>query len=145
MRFREVVPRVERTLRSSPEVASVVPPRAGARLSADGHTAIVLAGAKGDPTAMVAAAEALKGKLKAAAVPGVHVRLTGAPAMWSDFNDANKKAMMRSEFLSWPVTMAILVVAFGSLVAAGLPLMLTILDPRRERCQARLVASRPTG
>ena len=34
--------------------------------------------------------------------------------------------MMRSEMLSWPVTLAILVVAFGSLVAAGLPLMLTM-------------------
>ena len=35
--------------------------------------------------------------------------------------------MMKSELFSWPVTLAILVLAFGSLVAAGLPLMLTIL------------------
>ena len=35
--------------------------------------------------------------------------------------------MMRSELISWPVTLAILVLAFGSLVAAGLPLMLTIV------------------
>ena len=35
--------------------------------------------------------------------------------------------MMKSELISWPVTLAILVLAFGSLVAAGLPLMLTIL------------------
>ena len=125
--FRDVVARVERTLRSSPEVASVVPPRRGASVSADGHTAIVLAGAQGDPTAMVAAAEALKGRLKASGAAGVDVRLTGAPGMWADFNDANKKAMMRSEVLSWPITMAILVLAFGSLVAAGLPLMLTIV------------------
>jgi RND superfamily putative drug exporter len=47
--------------------------------------------------------------------------------MWSDFNEANKEAMLKSELISWPVTMAILVVAFGSLVAAGLPLLLTIL------------------
>jgi RND superfamily putative drug exporter len=46
--------------------------------------------------------------------------------MWSDFNTANRTAMMRSELYSWPVTLAILVLAFGSLVAAGLPLMLTI-------------------
>src|SRR5262249_7933197 len=31
-----------------------------------------------------------------------------------------------SELISWPVTLAILILAFGSLVAAGLPLMLTI-------------------
>ncbi len=47
--------------------------------------------------------------------------------MWSDFNEANKSAMMKSEVLSWPVTLAILLLAFGSLVAAGLPLLLTIL------------------
>ena len=35
--------------------------------------------------------------------------------------------MMKSELFSWPVTMIILLLAFGSLVAAGLPLMLTIL------------------
>ncbi len=47
--------------------------------------------------------------------------------MWSDFNQANREAMLKSELISWPVTMAILVLAFGSLVAAGLPLMLTII------------------
>ena len=47
--------------------------------------------------------------------------------MWSDFNTANRAAMMKSELFSWPVTLAILVLAFGSLVAAGLPLMLTIV------------------
>jgi putative drug exporter of the RND superfamily len=34
--------------------------------------------------------------------------------------------MLKSELISWPVTMIILVIAFGSLVAAGLPLLLTI-------------------
>ena len=47
--------------------------------------------------------------------------------MWSDFNEANRDAMLKSELISWPVTLAILVLAFGSLVAAGLPLMLTIV------------------
>ena len=47
--------------------------------------------------------------------------------MWSDFNEANRSAMIKSELISWPVTLVILLLAFGSLVAAGLPLMLTIL------------------
>ena len=42
--------------------------------------------------------------------------------MWSDFNRANKAAMMKSEALSWPLTLALLVLAFGTLAAAGLPL-----------------------
>ncbi len=52
--------------------------------------------------------------------------LTGDSALWANFNSANHSAMMRSELLSWPVTLVILVIAFGSLVAAGLPLMLTM-------------------
>jgi RND superfamily putative drug exporter len=86
-----------------------------------------MAGAKGDPTAMVAAADTLKSKLQAAGTADVTVSLTGASGMWSDFNEANRQAMLKSEFISWPVTMAILVIAFGSLVAAGLPLMLTMV------------------
>jgi RND superfamily putative drug exporter len=125
--FRQTVAGVERILRSNDRVASVQPPRPGTSISADGHTALVTAGAKGDPTEMVAAADSLKSKLHAAGAGGVTVALTGASGMWSDFNSANRSAMMRSELFSWPVTMAILVLAFGSLVAAGLPLLLTIL------------------
>ena len=35
--------------------------------------------------------------------------------------------MLRSEVISWPVTLAVLAVAFGSLAAAGIPLLLAIL------------------
>ena len=84
------------------------------------------AGAEGDPTAMVAAAAA-EAAARARGRPSVSVALTGSPATWSEFNTANKSAMMKSELLSWPVTLAIIVLAFGSLVAAGLPLLLTIL------------------
>ena len=76
---------------------------------------------------MVRAADELKGPLARLGSDGVRVNLTGAAGMWSDFNQANKSAMMKSELISWPVTLAILVLAFGSLVAAGLPLMLTIV------------------
>ena len=125
--FQQTVARVDAVLRSNTQVRSVQPPRAGSSISADGHTAVVMAGAKGDPTAMVAAADTLKSKLKAAGTADVTVSLTGASGMWSDFNTANRTAMMKSELISWPVTLAILVLAFGSLAAAGLPLLLTIL------------------
>ena len=58
--------------------------------------------------------------------------------MWSDFNAANRTAMMKSEIISWPVTLAILLLAFGSLVAAGLPLMLTMIGLRRRGRDAYL-------
>ena len=125
--FSRTIERVQRVLAGDSRVAAVHAPRPGASISADGHTAVVTAGARGDPTAMVAAADKLKSKVGATAAPGVTVSLTGASGMWSDFNAANRSAMMKSELFSWPVTMAILVLAFGSLVAAGLPLLLTIV------------------
>jgi RND superfamily putative drug exporter len=125
--FRSVVASVERVLRSDPAVGSVVAPAAGISVSRDGHTAIVQGGAARDSNAMVTAADSLKGRLAALSRAGVQVHLTGASAMWSDFNKANRAAMMKSEVISWPITLGILLLAFGSLVAAGLPLMLTMV------------------
>jgi RND superfamily putative drug exporter len=125
--FRRSLAGVERVLASDPAVGTVKPAQRGVSVSRDGHTAVVRATAAEDPNGMVAAAGDLKGKLAAATAPGVEGNLTGAAGMWSDFNEANKEAMLKSELFSWPVTLAILVLAFGSLVAAGLPLMLTIV------------------
>ena len=125
--FAGAVAGAERTLRASGAVRSVVAPRPGLSISADAHTAIVQAGSARDSNQMVAAADVLKGRLNALSRDGVQVHLTGAAGMWSDFNAANRKAMLSSEVISWPVTLTILLLAFGSLVAAGLPLMLTML------------------
>ena len=125
-RFRATLAHTQRLLATDPAVGKVVPPRQGVSISPDGHTAVVRATAAKDPNGMVAAADGLKSELAAAAAPGVEANLTGAAGMWSDFNEANREAMLKSELFSWPVTLAILVLAFGSLVAAGLPLMLTI-------------------
>jgi putative drug exporter of the RND superfamily len=126
--FRATIAKVERTLRADRAVSTVLPPAAGQSISRDGHTAIVQAGAARDANAMVVAADRLKGKLAAlSSGAGVQVHLTGASAMWSDFNAANRSAMLKSEVISWPVTLLTLLIAFGSLVAAGLPLMLTMV------------------
>jgi len=126
--FRRTVTRVERVLAADSAVGTVVAPRPGASISRDGHTAIVGGTAAKNPNEMVAAANDLKSEVAAVSTSGVEANLTGAPGMWSDFNEANREAMMKSELISWPVTLAILVLAFGSLVAAGLPLMLTIVS-----------------
>jgi RND superfamily putative drug exporter len=101
--------------------------RQGLSISRDGHTAIVRAAAEAGPSYMVDVAGRLKGQLAGAGSRHIEVNLAGSAAMWSDFNEVNRKAMLHSEVLSWPVTLLILILAFGSLVAAGLPLLLTIL------------------
>ena len=121
-----VITRVEAMLRADKAVSTVVPPAPGSSISPDGRTAVVTAGAAVGTNRMVAAASDLAGPLSRLGTGRVSVTLTGDSALWADFNAANHSAMMRSEMLSWPITLAILVVAFGSLVAAGLPLMLTM-------------------
>src|SRR5665213_1684592 len=121
--FHATIARVEQTLRADGAVSTVIPPTAGLSIARDGHTAIVQAGAARDANAMVVAADRLKGKLGALSAAGVQVHLTGASAMWSDFNAANRSAMLKSEVISYAVSCLKIKDAFGALVAAGLPLM----------------------
>ncbi|MGA1213258.1 MAG: MMPL family transporter [Solirubrobacterales bacterium] len=123
--FDAKVGEVRSTLASSDDVTRVaVDPM---WTSPDGRTLVVQAGAASDSNQMVRAADDLKDEIAAVGDETVTASLTGASGMWSDFNKANKDAMIRSELISWPVTLAIMLLAFGSLVAAGLPLMLTII------------------
>ena len=121
------VAEVVRLLGEDERVAEVVPPVPGASISADGRYGLVQAGAAAGPNEMVRAADELKDEVRDLSGDGVVLAMTGSSTLWSDFNEANRAAMMRSELISWPVTLTILVLAFGSLVAAGLPLMLTIV------------------
>ena len=125
--FQRVLANVEHGLRANSAVRSVVAPAQGISISRDGHTAIVQAGATRGSNAMVKSADSIKGQLGQLSASGVQVHLTGASGMWSDFNAANRSAMLKSEVISWPLTLGILLLAFGSLVAAGLPLMLTMV------------------
>jgi RND superfamily putative drug exporter len=123
---KEVLAEVTDVLEAEPRIAEVVAPVPGATLSEDGSTAIVLAGAGADTNEMVRVATDLKEDLQDLSTDTVEVNPTGSSLLWSDFNEANLDAMLKSEFMSWPVTLAILVLAFGALVAAGLPLILTL-------------------
>ena len=126
-------PSMQQTLAAATEIFSadprfgeVVAPQAGMTISPDGHTGIMIAGANASTDEMVSAVDELGKELTALSTDTIEVYPTGASALWSDFNKANHEAMIKAEMMSWPVTLAIMVWAFGSLVAAGLPLLLTL-------------------
>ncbi|WP_054247916.1 MMPL family transporter [Rhodococcus opacus] len=126
-------PRVQQTLREVGAVfagdarfGAVITPQPGMSISPDGHTGILIAGANASTDDMVKAVDVHKAELTALSGDGIEVYPTGASALWSDFNKANHDAMIQAELFSWPVTLAIMVLAFGSLTAAGLPLLLTL-------------------
>ncbi|MDQ6524569.1 MMPL family transporter [Nocardioides sp. LHD-245] len=122
----QVLAEVTQVLEDEPRIAEVIAPMPGASLSPDGRTAVVLGGAGADTNEMVRVATDLKEELQHLSTDTVQVNPTGSSLLWSDFNEANLEAMLTSEMVSWPVTLAILVLAFGALVAAGLPLLLTL-------------------
>ena len=124
--FRRAVERSARVLDREATVADVRLPRRGGSISADGHVAVVRGGAGADTAEMVRAAGRVHDRLEDVAPADVKLAITGSPALWSQFNEANKTAMLRSEVMSWPLTLAVLLVAFGSLPAAGIPLLLSI-------------------
>ena len=124
--FRRAVASAARALRREREVTTVRLPHRGDSVSPDGHLALVSGGTAGDTAQAVRAAGRVRERLDSLAPAGVELAVTGSPALWSQFNEENKRAMMRSELLSWPLTLAVLLLAFGSLAAAGIPLLLSI-------------------
>jgi putative drug exporter of the RND superfamily len=125
--FRATIGRVVGLLRRDPAVGAVRSPRTGESIAPNGRVAVVRGGAAADTADMVRAASRVRDRLQATAGPGIEVSLTGSAGLWSEFNEENKNAMLRAEVMSWPVTLAMLALAFGSLAAAGIPLLLAIL------------------
>jgi RND superfamily putative drug exporter len=91
------------------------------QVSADGHTAydIVLIDLPADDSP-----KALPG-LRAALhdAPGMDVGLSGGPAFYGDVQDVSEADLRRSELISLPLAALALLLVFGSVVAAGVPLV----------------------
>jgi RND superfamily putative drug exporter len=62
------------------------------------------------------------------ALPQFEVAVTGAAAAYTDAQDLSHKDLRRGEMIGIPVALVILVLVFGALVAAGLPLVLSIFS-----------------
>ncbi|MCC6184802.1 MAG: MMPL family transporter [Microthrixaceae bacterium] len=119
-------------LRGAPGTASVqdplqLPPEAG-MISPDGTTAMVPVHLTGDEDAdLPESAARLIDHVAGIDVPdGARVEVTGEWPVWSDFNASNEEALHKAELLSGLPTIILLLVAFGSAVAAGLPLILAV-------------------
>ena len=65
---------------------------------------------------------------QADALPRFDVAVTGAAAAYKDAQDLSHKDLRRGEMIGIPVALVILVLVFGALVAAGLPLVLSIFS-----------------
>ncbi len=103
-------------------------PATAGLIARDGRTAIVPVdlAVTSDASRPVAAGDlgTYVGGLKLA--PGSRAEVTGEWPVWSDFNKVNESALHKAELLSAVPTMILLFFAFGSVIAALLPLLLAM-------------------
>jgi RND superfamily putative drug exporter len=116
-------------LRATPHVRDVLSPldagNAG-QLSTDGRSALITFKLAGDGDQVLDRVDATAAAVAAAqrAHPGVLVEQFGDASAGEALSDVLADDFKKAETVSLPITLAILLVAFGALVAAGLPLLL---------------------
>ena len=128
--FRAAVADVVRRLSAVSVVTNIRGPYAAGnpgQISADGHSAVVNLDIRGDAdTAVDRIDPVLKAvDATAAAHPSLRVEEFGVSAD-KQLDEKFNKDLERAGLLSLPVTIVILVIAFGALVAAGIPLLLAL-------------------
>src|SRR5450755_3518000 len=98
------------------------------QISTDGHSTYVPVDLVGDTDSeQQASLEVLRTTLAGAALPGITVQYGGAVALNQEISGQVSKDLRAAEFVSLPIVLVLLVIMFGSLVSAGLPLAVGIL------------------
>ncbi len=98
-------------------VSHVLAPR---QVSADGHTAYDVVFLNLPPDDSPEAVPIIEDALRE--VPGLSVRIGGGPAFYGDVQKVSESDLRRSELISLPLAAIALLIVFGSMVAAAVPL-----------------------
>jgi putative drug exporter of the RND superfamily len=130
--FRAAWEKVKAALSKAPGIGTIVdpysvPPRNS--ISPDGHVVIAIAGLTDDQSeALKHSPDVEKAVTDAAKGTGVEVLLSGDAPFYKAFSDTTTHDLSRAEKIALPITLVILVFAFGSIVAAGVPLSLALIS-----------------
>jgi uncharacterized membrane protein YdfJ with MMPL/SSD domain len=129
--FESAVDDVTRRVASIPAVTNVRSPleRANAdQISADGHSAIVRFDIRGDPEKAVDKIDPVIAAVDEAKASNsqLFIGAFGDATAEKGIGDSVASDLERAGLLSLPVTIVILIIAFGALVAAGIPLLLAL-------------------
>ena len=121
-RFQAAVERSLARVRTLPSVTDVILPSADPNLiSDDGDTAYAIVGLAQGPEE----AQRLVPAFEAALEPQEEVRISvaGAPAFYRDIETVSQRDLRRAEVLVFPIALVALLLVFGSVVAALMPLL----------------------
>jgi RND superfamily putative drug exporter len=127
--FAALVDQIAARVRAVPGVAGVQSwrvTRSASFVSPDRHTTYLVAGLSGGQNESMSTAPKVAAAASGAVTPGFQVATGGAAAMWERFDKIGKVDLERAERVSLPVSLLALLLAFGGLVAAGLPIMLAL-------------------
>ena len=129
--FRATLADVVRRLKAEKNVAALRSPLDEENfglISEDRHSALIDFQIAGDPDDAVDRVQPVLDTVKAAqaAHPAFVVEQFGDASADKEFEEMFVSDLQRAGFLSIPLTLAILIVAFGALVAAGIPLLLAL-------------------
>ncbi len=120
---------LERRLRDGTDAKSVQGPAEAPELAkAGGRVVLVQARLRGDPDDAPDRADGVAAAVRTvrSAHPGVTLQQAGPGSFDSTITDMVEEDLQRAELISIPITLIILVIAFGALVAALVPLVLGI-------------------
>ncbi|MEO7803251.1 MAG: MMPL family transporter, partial [Actinomycetota bacterium] len=129
--FRRVFQNVKAELEKAPGVAKVADPYASPdrTISRDGHTAIAQVALSDTQDAALKHANEVSAAVKRGVGNAkVEALITGSAPFYAAFTETTENDLKRAEAIALPITIAILVVAFGSLIAAGAPVALALLS-----------------
>ncbi|MEU3045937.1 MMPL family transporter [Streptomyces sp. NPDC006984] len=127
--FRSAVDAVVTAVQRTGEVTAVVSPYDSGSISRDGRSALVAFDMKGDPeTAPDRVGTVLKAVAEVQQEHSGTLRIEeiGSASMNKTFDDAFADDFTQAEYSAVPVALGILLIAFGALVAALLPVVLAI-------------------
>src|SRR6266542_4200136 len=129
--FRQTFDAVRSALRRAPGVGAVSDAYASPErsISRDGHTLWATVGLTDNQDEALHHADDLNAAVaRASRGRPLQALLTGASPFYSVFSQTTTHDLERAEKVALPISLLILILAFGSLVAAGMPLALALLS-----------------
>jgi len=97
-------------------------------VSSDRHTTYLIAGLEGGQNEVLHEAAAVAEAARHERAASFEVATGGLPAFFDRFNEVSRQDLESAERIAFPITLIVLVIAFGTIVAAGLPILLGVVS-----------------
>jgi putative drug exporter of the RND superfamily len=129
--YRALVEAIAARVRAVPNVGGVesfLTSGSPAFVSPDRHTTYLVAGLSGSQNTQLDTAPQVAEAARRDLPAGVDLQTGGNAAFYQRLNEISRHDLEQAERVSFPITLLVLLLAFTSLVAAGLPVMLALVS-----------------